>query len=149
MEKEIIKLVNKTQSKNLCRIYWMLSTKYNHSLVWIWQCVSCAKRRHRAKGETEFELLKPLSRFHHFINSWNLLLIWWISTFIIAIYRELASASSISIGIAVVIIIIATLLGNLAIMGCIKALFAVYMKNIRDAFEMGEKLAPPKFHPVL
>jgi len=23
------------------------------------------------------------------------------------------------------------------------------MKNIRDAFEMGEKLAPPKFHPVI
>lgn len=44
---------------------------------------------------------------------------------------------------------IGTILGDLAILGCIKALYAVYMRNIRDAFEMGEKLAPPKFHPVI
>lgn len=29
----------------------------------------------------------------------------------------------------------------------IRALYAVYIKNIKDAFEQGEKLKPPKFHP--
>ena len=90
-----------------------------------------------------------MSRFYHFINAWNLLLIWWISTFIFAIYRELSSETSISIGFAIAIVVIATILGDIAILGCIKALYGVYMKNIRDAFEMGEKLAPPKFHPVI
>lgn len=149
MEKEIIKLVKKTQSKNFCWIYWNLSVKYNHTLVWIWQLITCAKWRKKARQETEFELLKPLSRFYHFINAWNLLLIWWIATFIIAIYREVSSSSTISIGFAVAIVIIAIILGDIAILGSIKALYAVYMKNIWDAFELGDKLAPPRFHPVI
>lgn len=39
------------------------------------------------------------------------------------------------------------MLGDISILVCIRALYAVYIRNIRDAFELGEKLAPPKFHP--
>lgn len=31
----------------------------------------------------------------------------------------------------------------------IRALYAVYIKNIKDAFETGDKLKPPKFHPKI
>lgn len=31
----------------------------------------------------------------------------------------------------------------------IRALYAVYIRNIKDAFELGDKLKPPKFHPKI
>ena len=88
-----------------------------------------------------------MSRFYHFINAWTLLLIWWLANFLIAIYREISKKSSVPIGYGVLLVALTAILGNIAIMVSIRALYAVYIKNIKDAFEHGEKLKPPKFHP--
>ena len=149
MEQEVIKLVKKEQSWNFLSIYWNLSIKYNHSLVWLIQLIFCLKKKKKQRGETDFELLKPLSRFYHFINCWTLLLIWWLANFLIAIYWEISKQSSIPIYYAILIVVLTAFIGNIAIMISIRALYAVYIKNITDAFETGNKLKPPKFHPKL
>ena len=144
----MVKLVRKEQSSNFLRIYYNASVRYNHKIVWAWMRVTCEKTKKRRREEVEGQLLKPLSRFYHFLNIASLLVIWLFVEFFMAFYHHFIERSdSIPVWMMLVAVLFSATLGNITILTLIKLFYYLYVKNIETAFEEAKKLLPPIFVP--
>lgn len=144
----MVKLVRKEQSSNFLRIYYNASVRYNHKIVWAWLRLTCEKTKKKSREEVEGQLLKPLSRFYHFLNIASLLVIWLFAEFFMAFYHHFIERSdSIPIWMIFVAVLFSATLGNVTILALIKLFYFLYVKNIQDAFEEARSLSPPIFVP--
>lgn len=76
---EMIKIVVKMNSIRFRTVYWITCDKYYHYAIWVYLELGKLFQKCRKKEEVveknedeehakHFNLLKPLSRFYHFIN---------------------------------------------------------------------------------
>lgn len=156
----MIKIVVKMNSLRFKTVYYLTCDKYYHIAIWTYLklgelCKKCRKTEEEPEDEDKehakhFNLLKPLSRFYHFINLSGIVMIWLVVNCLIAFLVELKnSGESISMANFLIGVIIATLVGHVLIMVITKVLHVLYMKNIEDAFEDQQTEVTLKKKPVL
>ncbi|CAI2368980.1 unnamed protein product [Moneuplotes crassus] len=142
---EMIKIVVKMNSLRFKTVYWITCDKYYHYAIWVYLeltkcCKKCRKKEENKEDGGEehaknFNLLKPLSRFYHFINITGIVCIWLIVNLIIAVLVKYEKANQgISFSTFLIGVILSTLFGHICIMVITKILHNLYMRNIEDAF---------------
>ena len=145
---EMIKIVVKMNSLRFRTVYWVTCDKYYHIAIWVYLKISKLWEKWRKKPDEiineedddkdhskHFNLLKPLSRFYHFINLSGIVSIWLGVNLTIAVLVKYEKANEgISVSSFIIGVIIAALIGHVLIMCITKLLHILYMKNIEDAF---------------
>ncbi len=142
----MVKLVKKEQSSAFCQIYYNASVKYNHLFIWVAYKVCCWALGRKEK-DNDCNLLKPLSRFYHFINACTVLFTWLITNcFFIACYWTITLKSdSISVAAIILVILLSSIFECIFILIFIKAFYSLYVKNIQESFENARTQQAPVF----
>ena len=125
----MIKIVIRMNSIKFRIVYWLTADKYYHIAIWWYLgiaqlCSKCKKKNETVQKDNKdaehghhFNLLKPMSRFYHFINLSGIATMWLIVNLLIAVLVKYQnSTDSISITNFMIGVIVSTIVGHICIM---------------------------------
>jgi hypothetical protein len=128
-------------STNYIEVFKTVLENYNHILMWPF-----TRRRY-----SPYNLLKPITRFYHFLNTGGVFVCWFVGVFLIGVVLTDEDDGEISAGLIVGLAFVTAIIASPLIILSTHLIRKLYIKNVRTTFQnafLPKTFMPPKLKAI-